>query len=200
LAKIIIQTTFGDTTDLYSFRRKSSVRWGAIKWVKLNLFIRKTNQKVTFHSKYIESIFFPQWMLRSELLFSCFNLFRRFRLFQFFQGRNSTFQRFVEVIHLEKQGKLIHQVSTRVVKVTIPIFKFSNKTNSGNSILSSARKGWREEMIANMQGITTKVWQMYYLQIALNNILWADIIWIKDWNRKFPKTWQQYIFRPRMNN
>lgn len=200
MAKIIIQTTFGDTTDLYSFRRKSSVRWGAIKWVKLNLFIRKTNQKVTFHSKYIESIFFPQWMLRSELLFSCFNLFRRFRLFQFFQGRNSTFQRFVEVIHLEKQGKLIHQVSTRVVKVTIPIFKFSNKTNSGNSILSSARKGWREEMIANMQGITTKVWQMYYLQIALNNILWADIIWIKDWNRKFPKTWQQYIFRPRMNN
>lgn len=200
MAKIIIQTTFGDTTDLYSFRRKSSVRWGAIKWVKLNLFIRKTNQKVTFHSKYIESIFFPQWMLRSELLFSCFNLFRRFRLFQFFQGRNSTFQRFVEVIHLEKQGKLIHQVSTRVVKVTIPIFKFSNKTNSGNSILSSARKGWREEMIANMQGITTKVWQMYYLQIALNNILWADIIWIKDWNRKFPKTWQQYIFCPRMNN
>lgn len=170
MAKIIIQTTFGDTTDLYSFRRKSSVRWGAIKWVKLNLFIRKTNQKVTFHSKYIESIFFPQWMLRSELLFSCFNLFRRFRLFQFFQGRNSTFQRFVEVIHLEKQGKLIHQVSTRVVKVTIPIFKFSNKTNSGNSILSSARKGWREEMIANMQGITTKVWQMYYLQKALNNI------------------------------
>lgn len=200
MAKIIIQTTFGDTTDLYSFRRKSSVRWGAIKWVKLNLFIRKTNQKVTFHSKYIESIFFPQWMLRSELLFSCFNLFRRFRLFQFFQGRNSTFQRFVEVIHLEKQGKLIHQVSTRVVKVTIPIFKFSNKTNSGNSILSSARKGWREEMIANMQGITTKVWQMYYLQIALNNILWADIIWIKDSNREIPKTWQQNIFCPQTNN
>lgn len=142
MAKIIIQTTFGDTTDLYSFRRKSSVRWGAIKWVKLNLFIRKTNQKVTFHSKYIESIFFPQWMLRSELLFCCFNLFRSFRLFQFFQGRNSTFQWFVEAIHLEKQGKLIHQVEQHkgVVKIAVPVFKISNKTDSGHSFLSGARK------------------------------------------------------------